>query len=108
MSSGPKYVTRVRMAPDGYRHEHIEEIEYHHAFDLGLYGGRERSNGPELQYAAVAVMVMLIEQHGWEVHITGAPDSVRLTAVHPYGRPPYLRGFADKVPTNDLLDLPRY
>src|SRR5581483_11524574 len=102
MSSGPKIVTRVRMAPEGYRHEHIEELEYHHGVVLPPY------DSAELHYASVSVMAMLIDEHGWEVCIDGAPETVRLQTVHPYGRPTYLRGFADTVPTNDLLDLPRY
>jgi hypothetical protein len=96
MASGPKYVVRVHMAPEGYRHEHIEEIEYHHGYD------------GELHYATVSVMALLIDDHDWDVQVTGAPDGVRLQTVHPYGRPTYLRAFADKTPTNDLLDLPRY
>jgi hypothetical protein len=96
MSSGPKFVTRVHMAPDGYRHEHIDEIEYHHGFDS------------QPQYATISVMALLIDEHGWEVRVTGAPEHVRLQTVQPYGRPPYVRAFADTVPTNDLLDVPRY
>ena len=102
MSSGPKYVTRVRMAPEGYRHEHIEELEYHHGVVVAPY------DSPELHYATVSVIALLIDDHNWDLRITGAPDQVCIKTVHPYARPVYLRGFADTAPTNDLLDLPRY
>lgn len=102
MSSGPKYVTRVRMAPDGYRHEHIEEVEYHHGVVLPPY------DSPELHYATVSVIALLIDEHDWDLRITGAPEQVRVKTVHPYARPAYLRGFVDTTPTNDLLDLPRF
>ena len=103
MSSGPKYVTRVRMAPEGYRHEHIEEIEYHHGVVIPPY------DSPELHYATVSVMALLIDDHDWDLRITGAPDGVRLQDRPSLRtRPTYLRGFADKTPTNDLLDLPKY
>ena len=102
MSSGPKYVTRIRMAPDGYRHEHIEEVEYHHGVVIQPY------DSPELHYATVSVVALLIDEHDWDLRIAGAPDQVRVTTVHPYARPAYLRGFAGDTPTNDLLDLPRF
>ncbi|HEV7192709.1 MAG TPA: hypothetical protein VGN35_05820 [Jatrophihabitantaceae bacterium] len=102
MSSGTKYVTRIRLAPDGYRHEHIEEIEYHHGVVIPPY------DSPELHYASVSVAALLLDEHDWDVRVSGAPETVRLRTVHPYGRPPYLRGFADDAPTNDLLDLPHY
>ncbi|MDP9093731.1 MAG: DUF3892 domain-containing protein [Actinomycetota bacterium] len=96
MPSGPKYIERIHLTQDGYRHEHIQEVEYRY--------------GPtgDLDHATTGIMALLIDEHSWDVRVKHAQGAVKVDTVHPYGRPPYLRAVADGTPTDNLLDLPKY
>lgn len=84
------------MAPGGYRHEHIEALEYR-------YGSDE-----QLSYATVGVLALLIDEHSWDLRVPAASGTATVETVHPFGRLAYLRAARDGVPTDDLLELPRY
>jgi hypothetical protein len=96
MASGPKYIERIHMTQGGYRHEHIQEVEYR-------YG---RSG--DLDHASTGIMALLIDEHNWDVQVMDEQGAVKVDTFHPYGRSAYLRAVADGNPTNNLLDLPTY
>ncbi|HZL04955.1 MAG TPA: DUF3892 domain-containing protein [Coriobacteriia bacterium] len=85
------YITHIRMSPpNASDHEHISEVRW-----------SQPGSGGECSRAA---MVEFIDK-GEAVFVHGAPDA-QVGVVH--ADPPYLRTYADRVWTNNLLSLPRF
>lgn len=85
------YITGIRLSPpSSTNHEHIRDVKW--------------SQPGKSDTCTRAAMVDFINK-GNLVYVKGTPD-VRVGVVK--ADPPYLRTFADKVWTNNLLSLPRF
>ena len=85
------YITHVRLSPpNSNEHEHITHVRWWQPSETGE--------------CTKSAMVDFINK-GNAVFVSGNPD-VRVGVVN--GNPPYLRTYADKQWTNNLLSLPRF
>jgi hypothetical protein len=89
------YVTARHMV-GGERHEHIAAVRWRNPND-GKTGENTRQS-----------MVDWIEQKKGDARVTDGTREVRVGVVHPDSGAPYLRTYADKVWTDNLLALPTY
>lgn len=85
------YITHIRMSPaNATDHEHISEVKWSQPIESGN--------------CSRAAMVDFINE-GNAVFVRGTPDA-QVGVVNT--TPAYLRTYADKVWTNNLLSLPRF
>jgi hypothetical protein len=57
---------------------------------------------------ATAVLILLIERHGWDVRVRDGDHELTVRAVHPERGIAYLQAFRGDQPTDKLLRLPRW
>jgi len=89
------YITAVHMEPSGRHHGHIASMKW------------EMQSSPETGESTVEEMVEWIGAKEGFAHVRdGAGNDVEVRVVH--AEPPYLRTYADGIPSDDLLALPRY
>jgi hypothetical protein len=88
------YITEVHMSNGDTGHEHIAEVKW------------ENPQTSESGKSAREVMVEWINRGGDARVRDDAGNDVRVGVVN--ATPPYIRTFADKVWTDNLLALPRY
>lgn len=88
------YVTEVHMSPGGSGHQHIAAIRW-----------RNPTSGATGAYSR-AQIVSWINQGGDARVRDGYSDEVQVRVVN--AAPPYIQTYADGVPTDNLLSLPRY
>jgi hypothetical protein len=86
-------ITDVHMV-GGERHEHIGEVKWRNP-DSGAIGSSSRS-----------AMVKFIRDDDGQAYVTDGSNKVWVGVVE--ASPPYIRTYADKVWTDNLLALPRY
>ena len=89
------YITAIHMA-GGSRHEHVAE-----------HWWLNPSTGKTGQ-ASTAGMVDYIEDDEGEVRVGGPDGPIQVGVVHPSTGKPYLRTYADKTWTDNILSLPEY
>lgn len=89
------YVTAVHLN-NGKGHEHIAEYLW-----LNPADGKSGKT-------STASMVEYIEQKKGDVKVAGTNGPASVGVVRENGHAPYLRTFADKQWSNNLLGLPRY
>jgi hypothetical protein len=89
------YITAVHMTAGGTRHEHIASVRWK---DPG-----DNATGDSTR----ATMVDWIKNEGGDARVRdSAGHDVQVGVVE--GQTPYIRTFADKIWTDNLLALPRY
>jgi hypothetical protein len=66
-----EYVERIRLKPGTNRHRLIEEVQW------------RRDPGTEPTTMAAAVLILLIERHGWDVRVRDGDHALAVRAVHP-------------------------
>lgn len=88
------YITAVHMSSGGTRHEHIESVRWTNPDD----------NKPGEN--TTAAMVDWIDNKKGIAKVKSGTTEVNVRTVE--ATPKYLRTYADGVPTNNLLELPRF
>ena len=89
------YITAAHMSEGGTRHEHVASVRWKNPAD-GATGDSTR-----------ATMVDWIKHKGGDARVRDkAAHDVQVGVVE--AKPPYIRTYADKVWTDNLLALPRY
>lgn len=86
-------ITAVHMV-GGEGHEHIGEVKWRNP-DSGATGATSRAG-----------MVKFIRDDNGRAYVTDGQNTVWVGVVN--ATPPYIRTYADKVWTDNLLALPRY
>lgn len=87
------YITHIRLGTAGSGHEHITHVRWNQP--------SEGKGGD----CSTATMVDWLDNKSIQAYVQGPPD-VRVGTVD--ASPKYLRTYADKVWTNNLLDLPTF
>jgi hypothetical protein len=92
-----EYIHRVHLTAGGSGHQQIEEVEW------------RRDGSPDGTRMSTAVLILLIERHGWQAAVKHAGDDMEdLRPVHPPRGVAYLQTYRQDRPTDSLLHLPRY
>lgn len=87
------YITHIRLS-GGSKHEHISEVKW-----------KNPSSGDTGQ-STVGSMVDFIDNKGGEAKVTDGRNTVNVGVVN--ANPPYIRTYADKTWTDNLLSLPNF
>lgn len=91
------FITAIRMNEDGTACEHIAEVQW--------VNPRTKHVGE----SSVATMVKFIDDHGEGVaQVQDEDGAVNVGVVRPKSGPPYIRTYANKRWTDNLLALPRF
>jgi hypothetical protein len=89
------YITHVHMSTGGTEHEHIQEVKW-----------RNPDSGATGQTSRQGMVEFIRDKSGIAKVRDRAGHVVRVGVVK--ATVPYIRTFADKVWTDNLLSLPRY
>jgi hypothetical protein len=88
------YITHIRMSSGGQRHEHITDVKW-----------RDPSDGDTNQSSRQQMVDWINKGNTARVKDSYGND-INVMVVN--ASPPYIRTYADGVPTDNLLALPRF
>lgn len=87
-------ITHIRLSSGGHRHEHITDVKW------------TNPATKEVSQSTVAVMVDFIKNKKGTAKVTDGQRTIDVGVVE--AQPPYIRTYADRVWTDNLLALPKF